>query len=161
MFLAIPFFFPPSFQCVCPSCRHCTRCRPYRARRLFARPLPQDGVPYVIVKGKARLGTVVHKKTATVFAIQEVKGDWWTSVSWRLLSVPPRGICIFFLRYQNPNSLRSSVVPTNTMNPVVDGAEVIGPSVIDHTSTLYQTVSQAVVSCRYLLRKVWKNQWQR
>jgi large subunit ribosomal protein L7Ae len=27
------------------------------------------GVPYVIVKGKARLGTVVHKKTASVVAI--------------------------------------------------------------------------------------------
>ena len=33
------------------------------------------GVPYVIVKGKARLGTVVHKKTAAVVALQEVKLD--------------------------------------------------------------------------------------
>jgi len=33
------------------------------------------GVPYVIVKGKARLGTVVHKKTAAVVAIQEVKSE--------------------------------------------------------------------------------------
>jgi len=33
------------------------------------------GVPYVIVKGKARLGTVVHKKTASVVAIQEVKSE--------------------------------------------------------------------------------------
>lgn len=33
------------------------------------------GVPYVIVKGKARLGTVVHKKTAAVVAIQEVRSD--------------------------------------------------------------------------------------
>ncbi|PFH45665.1 hypothetical protein AMATHDRAFT_77957 [Amanita thiersii Skay4041] len=33
------------------------------------------GVPYVIVKGKARLGTVVHKKTAAVLAIQEVKSE--------------------------------------------------------------------------------------
>jgi len=33
------------------------------------------GVPYVIVKGKARLGTVVHKKTATVVAIQEVRSE--------------------------------------------------------------------------------------
>jgi large subunit ribosomal protein L7Ae len=33
------------------------------------------GVPYVIVKGKARLGTVVHKKTAAVVAIQDVKSE--------------------------------------------------------------------------------------
>ncbi|KAG5637596.1 60S ribosomal protein L8 [Sphagnurus paluster] len=33
------------------------------------------GVPYVIVKGKARLGTVVHKKTAAVLALQDVKSE--------------------------------------------------------------------------------------
>jgi large subunit ribosomal protein L7Ae len=33
------------------------------------------GVPYAIIKGKARLGTVVHKKTAAVLAITEVKGE--------------------------------------------------------------------------------------
>ncbi|CAG7852989.1 60S ribosomal protein L8 AltName: Full=L4; AltName: Full=L7A [Serendipita indica DSM 11827] len=33
------------------------------------------GVPYVIVKSKARLGTVVHKKTAAVVAITEVKSE--------------------------------------------------------------------------------------
>ncbi|KAJ3931945.1 MAG: 50S ribosomal protein L30e-like protein [Lentinula lateritia] len=33
------------------------------------------GVPYVIVKGKARLGTLVHKKTAAVVAINEVKSE--------------------------------------------------------------------------------------
>ena len=33
------------------------------------------GVPYIIVKGKARLGTVVHKKTAAVVALQEVKSE--------------------------------------------------------------------------------------
>lgn len=33
------------------------------------------GVPYVIVKGKARLGTVVHKKTAAVLAITEVRSE--------------------------------------------------------------------------------------
>jgi large subunit ribosomal protein L7Ae len=33
------------------------------------------GVPYVIVKGKARLGTVVHKKTATALALTAVKGE--------------------------------------------------------------------------------------
>ncbi|KAF8551308.1 60S ribosomal protein L8 [Imleria badia] len=33
------------------------------------------GIPYVIVKGKARLGTVVHKKTAAVLALQDVKSE--------------------------------------------------------------------------------------
>ena len=33
------------------------------------------GVPYVIVKGKARLGTVVYKKTAAVLTIQDVKSE--------------------------------------------------------------------------------------
>ena len=33
------------------------------------------GVPYAIVKGKARLGTVVHKKTATALAITEVRAE--------------------------------------------------------------------------------------
>ncbi|KAE9388305.1 L30e-like protein [Gymnopus androsaceus JB14] len=33
------------------------------------------GVPYVIIKGKARLGTLVHKKTAAVVAINEVRSE--------------------------------------------------------------------------------------
>lgn len=33
------------------------------------------GVPYVIVKGKARLGTLVHKKTSAVAAIQDVRSE--------------------------------------------------------------------------------------
>ncbi|PYH46880.1 60S ribosomal protein L7A [Aspergillus saccharolyticus JOP 1030-1] len=33
------------------------------------------GVPYAIVKGKARLGTVVHKKTAAVLALTEVRSE--------------------------------------------------------------------------------------
>jgi len=33
------------------------------------------GVPYVIIKGKARLGTLVHKKTAAVVAINDVRSE--------------------------------------------------------------------------------------
>jgi len=32
----------------------------------------KKGVPYVIIKGKARLGKIVHKKTATCLAVTEV-----------------------------------------------------------------------------------------
>jgi len=33
------------------------------------------GVPYAIIKGKSRLGTVVHKKTAAVVALTEVRSE--------------------------------------------------------------------------------------
>ncbi|CAI0641214.1 unnamed protein product, partial [Colletotrichum noveboracense] len=33
------------------------------------------GVPFAIIKGKARLGTVVHKKTAAVLALTEVRSE--------------------------------------------------------------------------------------
>ncbi|MCJ1343778.1 60S ribosomal protein L8B [Peltigera leucophlebia] len=33
------------------------------------------GVPYAIIKGKARLGVVVHKKTAAVIALTEVRSE--------------------------------------------------------------------------------------
>ncbi|CRG87763.1 60S ribosomal protein L8 [Talaromyces islandicus] len=33
------------------------------------------GVPYAIIKGKARLGTVVHKKTSAVLALTEVRSE--------------------------------------------------------------------------------------
>ncbi|KAH8599799.1 60S ribosomal protein L8-B [Bisporella sp. PMI_857] len=33
------------------------------------------GVPYAIIKGKARLGTVVYKKTAAVLALTEVRSE--------------------------------------------------------------------------------------
>lgn len=33
------------------------------------------GIPYAIIKGKARLGTLVHKKTAAVVALTEVRSE--------------------------------------------------------------------------------------
>lgn len=33
------------------------------------------GIPYAIIKGKARLGALVHKKTAAVVALTEVRAD--------------------------------------------------------------------------------------
>lgn len=43
-----------------------------RALTLPSLPLGQMGVPYVIVKNKARLGVVTGKKTAAAVAIQDV-----------------------------------------------------------------------------------------
>ncbi|KAJ5730764.1 60S ribosomal protein L8-B [Penicillium herquei] len=48
------------------------------------------GVPYAIVKGKARLGTVVHKKTSAVLALTEVRSEDKTEFS-KLLSAIKEG----------------------------------------------------------------------
>ncbi|KAJ8612752.1 hypothetical protein MRB53_037328 [Persea americana] len=48
------------------------------------------GVPYAIVKGKARLGTVVHQKTAAVLALTEVRSEDKSELS-KLLSAIKEG----------------------------------------------------------------------
>jgi large subunit ribosomal protein L7Ae len=48
------------------------------------------GVPYAIIKGKARLGTVVHKKTAAVLALTEVRSEDKSELS-KLLSTIKEG----------------------------------------------------------------------
>jgi len=48
------------------------------------------GVPYAIIKGKARLGTVVHKKTAAVLALTEVRSEDKSDFS-KLLSTIKEG----------------------------------------------------------------------
>ncbi|KAJ5259521.1 60S ribosomal protein L8-B [Penicillium angulare] len=48
------------------------------------------GVPYAIVKGKARLGTVVHKKTSAVLALTEVRSEDKSEFS-KLLSTIKEG----------------------------------------------------------------------
>jgi len=46
-------------------------------------------IPYCIVKGKARLGQVVHKKTATALAITEVKGEHLAALDQLVQAVRP------------------------------------------------------------------------
>ncbi|MCJ1313078.1 60S ribosomal protein L8B [Agyrium rufum] len=48
------------------------------------------GVPYAVIKGKARLGTVVHKKTAAAVAITEVRPEDKSEFS-KLLSTIKEG----------------------------------------------------------------------
>ncbi|KAI9855188.1 MAG: 60S ribosomal protein L8B [Vezdaea acicularis] len=48
------------------------------------------GVPYAIIKGKARLGTVVHKKTAAVLAFAEVRSEDKSELS-KLISAIKEG----------------------------------------------------------------------
>ncbi|KAI8626468.1 50S ribosomal protein L30e-like protein [Xylariaceae sp. FL1651] len=48
------------------------------------------GIPYAIIKGKARLGTVVHKKTAAVLALAEVRSEDKTELS-KLISAIKEG----------------------------------------------------------------------
>ena len=54
------------------------------------------GVPYVIVKGKARLGTVVHKKTAAVLTIQEVRSEDERELS-TLVQAAKANLCVHSL----------------------------------------------------------------
>lgn len=54
------------------------------------------GIPYVIVKGKARLGTVVHKKTAAVVALQDVKSEDNRELA-TLISAAKANLCVFCL----------------------------------------------------------------
>lgn len=54
------------------------------------------GVPYVIVKGKARLGTVVHKKTAAVLTLQDVKSEDQRELA-TLVSASKANLLVYFL----------------------------------------------------------------
>ena len=81
------------------------------------------GVPYVIVKGKARLGTVVHKKTAAVVALQDVKSEdqreLATLVSAAKANLYVEVLSVFMLLFSS-----SAVAPTNTRSNAANGVEV-------------------------------------
>lgn len=83
------------------------------------------GVPYVIVKGKARLGTVVHKKTAAVVALQDVKSEdqrelaTLVSAAKSNLYVSLRILCAFWFI-----DLSVCVALTSTRSNAANGVEV-------------------------------------
>ena len=81
------------------------------------------GVPYVIVKGKARLGTVVHKKTAAVVALQDVKSEDQRDLA-TLVSAAKANLYVDIV-FALLLSLSTSVTaPTNTRSNAANGVEV-------------------------------------
>jgi ribosomal protein L7Ae-like RNA K-turn-binding protein len=106
------------------------------------------GVPYVIVKGKARLGTVVHKKTAAVAAIQDVKSEDQRELA-TLVSAAKANL--YVSGYVAPeHNLISPLAPTSTMSNVVNGVEVFVA-----TSLLKCIANVPRLLARTLRRLVW------
>ena len=66
-------FFPVCFAVLCPVCVSLSLCAqlvlwlPALCRKM--------GVPYCVIKGKARLGQLVHQKTATCVALTSVADE--------------------------------------------------------------------------------------
>jgi hypothetical protein len=88
------------------------------------------GVPYVIVKGKARLGTVVHKKTAAVLALQDVKSEDQRELA-TLVSAAKANLCVLGLLKSQLiySDVEISLALTSTKNTADNGVEVsVAPS---------------------------------
>ena len=81
------------------------------------------GVPYVIVKGKARLGTVVHKKTAAVLTLQDVKSEDQRELA-TLISAAKANLYVLhaLCRLRRFPDWEFSA-PTSTRSSAVSGAE--------------------------------------
>ena len=85
------------------------------------------GVPYVIVKGKARLGTVVHKKTAAVLAVQDVKSEDQRELA-TLVSAAKANLYVELVCVPSASTDVSSA-PTSTRSSAASGAVVsVAPS---------------------------------
>ena len=80
------------------------------------------GVPYVIVKGKARLGTVVHKKTAAVLAVQDVKSEDQRELA-TLVSAAKANLYVELVCVSSASTDVSSAL-TSTRSSAASGAEV-------------------------------------
>ena len=81
------------------------------------------GVPYVIVKGKARLGTVVHKKTAAVVALQDVKSEDQRELA-TLVSAAKANLYVDAVSTLLLSFSTSVTAPTNTRSNAANGAGV-------------------------------------
>jgi hypothetical protein len=80
------------------------------------------GVPYVIVKGKARLGTVVHKKTAAVLALQDVKSEDTRELA-TIVSAAKANLCVVS-SLSIAGFLHLLPARTSTTSTAVNGVEV-------------------------------------
>ena len=81
------------------------------------------GIPYVIVKGKARLGTVVHKKTSAVLALQEVKSEDQRELA-TIVSAAKANLYVSYLLVLSFLSLIVHLARTSTKISAVYGVEV-------------------------------------
>lgn len=80
------------------------------------------GVPYVIVKGKARLGTVVHKKTTAVLALEDVKSEDQRDLA-TLISAAKANLYAIPISSLVTVGLTQMLAPTSTTSTAVIGVE--------------------------------------
>lgn len=81
------------------------------------------GVPYVIVKGKARLGTVVHKKTAAVLTLQDVRSEDQRELS-TLVSAAKANLYVVVMSLFVMATHSCFIARTSTRSSAVSGVEV-------------------------------------
>jgi ribosomal protein L7Ae-like RNA K-turn-binding protein len=85
------------------------------------------GVPYVIVKSKARLGTVVHKKTAAVLTLQDVKSEDQRDLA-TLVTASKANLFVYSFLWMSSilTDNNFAIARINTRSNVANGAEVFG-----------------------------------
>lgn len=81
------------------------------------------GVPYVIVKGKARLGTVVHKKTAAILTLQDVRSEDQRELS-TLVSASKANLYVVVMSVFLILTHSTSTARTSTRSSAASGVEV-------------------------------------
>jgi hypothetical protein len=92
------------------------------------------GVPYVIVKNKSRLGTVIYKKTAAVLTITDVKKEDEKELS-KLVEAAKENLYVMSL-YFNTRALQPFLAPTSMTNRGGVGVEVLRALVRARSSRL-------------------------
>ena len=81
------------------------------------------GVPYVIVKSKSRLGTVVHKKTAAVLTVQDVRSEDQKELS-TIISAAKANLFVSFFCIEPVIYIDCFLALTSTRSSAVTGVVV-------------------------------------